>query len=81
MPTIHTLGSIKIDVYSRDHLPPHFHVIYAEREALIIIRTLGIYAGSLPPAQLKTVLNWAKDPIIMKMLLDNFNRLNPNLRQ
>ncbi len=41
MPTIHTLGSIKIDVYSRDHLPPHVHAIYAEREALIIIRTLG----------------------------------------
>jgi len=38
MQTLHIIDSIKIDVYSRDHLPPHFHAIYAEHEILIEIK-------------------------------------------
>jgi len=81
MPTIHRIDSIKIDVYSRDHLPPHFHAIYAEHEALLVIKTLEIYEGSLPNTQLKIVREWASDPKVKKILLENFKRLNPNLRQ
>lgn len=81
MPTIHRIDSIKIDVYSRDHLPPHFHAIYAEHEVLLVIETLEIYEGSLPNAQLKTVREWASDSNVKKILLENFKRLNPNLRQ
>jgi hypothetical protein len=25
MPTVKTIDNIKIDIYSRDHPPPHFH--------------------------------------------------------
>lgn len=81
MPTIHRIDSIKIDVYSRDHLPPHFHAIYAEHEVLLVIKTLEIYEGSLPNTQLKIVREWANDPKVKKILLENFKRLNPNLRQ
>jgi hypothetical protein len=81
MPTVHRIGSIKIDVYSRDHLPPHFHAIYGNYEALIVIRTLGIYAGGLPSPQLKAVKKWANNVDIKNMLLENFYRLNPKLRK
>ena len=37
MPTIHMVDSIKIDVYGRDHPPPHFHAVYAGQEALVEI--------------------------------------------
>ena len=77
MPTLHVINSIKIDVYSRDHLPPHFHALYAEHEVLIVIKTL---AGSLPIRQEKMVLEWAKSEQIKTFLLENFKRLNPNLR-
>ena len=40
MPTVKTIDSIKIDIYSRDHPPPHFHVKFAEYEELIVIETL-----------------------------------------
>lgn len=80
MPTIHIINSIKIDVYSRDHLPPHFHALYAEYEILIVIKTLKTYAGSLPAPQFKMVINWANGEAIKKFLLENFKRLNPNLR-
>lgn len=81
MPTIHIIDSIKIDVYSREHLPPHFHALYAEHEILIVIRNLETYAGSLPTRQHKIVLNWAKDEEIKALLLENFKILNPNLRK
>ena len=80
MPTIHTLDAIKIDVYSREHLPPHFHALYAEYEILIAIKTLETYAGSLPARQYRIVLDWAKNETIKAFLLDNFMRLNPDLR-
>jgi len=81
MPTLHIIDSIKIDVYSRDHLPPHFHAIYAEREILIEIKNLKTYAGYLPVRQHKIVLEWAKDAKVKTFLLTNFERLNPNLRK
>jgi hypothetical protein len=81
VPTLHIIHSIKIDVYSREHLPPHFHAIYAEHEILIEIRTLATYAGSLPLKQHKMVLDWAKDKAIRDYLQINFDKLNPNLRR
>jgi Domain of unknown function (DUF4160) len=80
MPTLHILNSIKIDVYSREHLPPHFHALYAEHEILVVIKTLSTYAGSLPTRQHQTVLDWATSEDVKAFLLENFKRLNPNLR-
>ncbi len=36
-------------MYFDDHPPPHFHVKYAEYQAVIGIHTLGLIAGKLPP--------------------------------
>jgi hypothetical protein len=77
MPTIKIIDSVKIDLYSKEHPPPHFHAIYGDFEALITIRNFEIYAGRLPKPQLFKVINWAKDN--QEMLLDNFKRLNPRL--
>jgi Domain of unknown function (DUF4160) len=81
MPTLHIINSIKIDVYAREHMPPHFHAIYAEHEMLFEIDTLATYAGWLPPKQYRLIIRWAQMPGIRSFLLDNFNRLNPNLRK
>jgi len=77
MPTLKVIDSIKIDVYSREHPPPHFHAIYAEYEELIIIGTLKTYAGQLPKIQRKKVIEWAIQK--KEFLLTNFKRLNPRL--
>lgn len=55
MPLIFSLGSIKIYVYFNDHLPPHFHALYAEYEAMIEIENLTLIAGKLPGKELKKV--------------------------
>lgn len=77
MPTIKIIDSIKIDIYSREHPPPHFHAIYAEHEELIEIKTLTTYTGRLPKAKRNKVIKWAQNK--QAYLLQNFNRLNPNL--
>ena len=77
MPTVKILDSIKIDVYSREHPPPHFHALYVEYEELIVIETLDTYAGKLPSVQRKKVIEWAKDR--KEFLSENFKRLNPRL--
>ena len=77
MPTIKILDGVKVDVYSREHPPPHFHALYAEFEELIEIETLETYIGKIPNNKRKKVVNWAKDN--KQFLSDNFKRLNPDL--
>jgi hypothetical protein len=77
MPTIKTIESIKIDIYSREHPPPHVHAKFAEYEELIEIESLTTYAGYMPSKQRKKVLIWMK--INQNQLLSIFKQLNPRL--
>ena len=56
MPTISSFYGILIQMFWRDHAPPHFHVLYAEYEALIDIKTLDVIQGDMPPRALALVL-------------------------
>lgn len=47
-----------IAMYYNDHSPPHFHAIYGEREAQIVIATLEPLRGSLPSRAMKLVQGW-----------------------
>jgi hypothetical protein len=77
VPTIKIIDSIKIDIYSREHLPPHFHLLYAEYEELIEIETLNTYIGYVPKKQRKKVTDWAMKN--KNYLLELFKQLNPGL--
>ncbi len=77
MPTIKIIDSIKVDIYAREHPPPHFHVLFAEYEELIVIETLETYIGYIPASQRKKVIKWAE--LQKELLLKNFKRLNPRL--
>lgn len=77
MPTIKIIDSEKIDLYSREHPPPHFHAIYAEHEELIEIESLNTYIGRIPIAQRKKVTNWAK--YNKDYLMGIFKQLNQRL--
>lgn len=59
MPTISTFFGIVIQMFWREHAPPHFHAIYAEFEVEIDVRTLEVIRGSLPRRALAMVLEWA----------------------
>lgn len=49
MPEICRFLGIVIKMYFNDHNPPHFHAEYGDHSALIDIRTLSPFSGSLPP--------------------------------
>ncbi|MFZ5524316.1 MAG: DUF4160 domain-containing protein [Pseudomonadota bacterium] len=59
MPTISQFFGIVIQMFWREHAPPHFHALYGEYEALIDIRTLDVIGGSLPRRAQALVLEWA----------------------
>ena len=62
MPTISQFFSIVIQMFWREHAPPHFHALYAEHEALIDIRTLEVVGGSLPRRTLNLTIERAFEP-------------------
>lgn len=47
-------------MYYRDHEPAHFHALYGEYEAQLVIATLEILSGELPPRALRLVREWAE---------------------
>lgn len=72
MPVISAFFGIIIQMFWREHGPPHFHALYAEHEALIDIRTLEIMQGDLPKRALAMVLEWAFEH--RAELMENWNR-------
>lgn len=60
MPRISAFYGIFIYMYYRDHAPPHFHAIYGDAEAEIVIATGAIRAGYLPSRALRLVREWTE---------------------
>lgn len=59
MPTISQFFGIVIQMFWREHAPPHFHALYGEHEAQIDIRTLEVIVGHLPGRALNLTIEWA----------------------
>jgi hypothetical protein len=78
MPTIEIIDGIKINLYPNEHLPPHFHAIYGEYEALILISNIEIEKGELPNNQYKKIKKWALKN--QNFLNDLFIQFNPDLK-
>ncbi len=58
MPTIATIGVVKIQMFYGDHNPPHVHVYGGGHAALIRIEEREFLSGSLPPRIRKRVFAW-----------------------
>ncbi|MCI5073669.1 DUF4160 domain-containing protein [Oricola sp.] len=72
MPTISIFFGIVIQMYWRDHNPPHLHAIYQGQEALFDLATGEVIGGALPRKAERIVSEWidARRPA----LLDNWER-------
>jgi hypothetical protein len=69
MPTIAIFYGIVVQMYWRDHAPPHIHVIYQGFEALVAIETGRVIGGKLPPNALRMVRQWVL--LRKRQLLEN----------
>jgi Domain of unknown function (DUF4160) len=76
MPTISAFYGILIQMFWKDHAPPHFHALYAEYEAVVDIRTLEIVDGSLPRRAMALMLEWAQEH--RAELMEDWDLCNPN---
>lgn len=59
MPTICMFRGIKICIFWKDHMPPHFHAFYGGMEVLVSIEELEVLEGTMASKQLKMLLGWA----------------------
>ena len=72
MPTISIFFGIVVQMYWRDHPPPHIHAFYQGFEALIAIETGDPIGGRLPPKVAALVRSWVLSR--RSELLDNWAR-------
>jgi len=72
MPEISSFYGIVIYMYFNEHNPPHFHVKYADFNAIVTIED-GIVIGSLPRRALNLVYDWLD--LHKDELMENWRRL------
>jgi hypothetical protein len=58
VPRISSFFGSVIEMYFKDHPPPHFHALYAGEKASIEIATGDVIRGSISPRALRLVREW-----------------------
>jgi hypothetical protein len=61
MPTLATIGKLKVQMFYGDHNPPHVHVYGGGYAALIRIEDGELLAGRLPYRARHRVLSWVAE--------------------
>jgi hypothetical protein len=75
MGKLHQFGKVFVRVYANDHLPPRFHVVTPDTEALVEIASLALLRGALPPRVEREALAWAANNA--RLIAAEWNRINP----
>jgi hypothetical protein len=62
MPTISMFLGLVIEMYyaPKEHNPPHIHVYYQDKRAIVDILTADMIEGNLPVRQLRFVQAWVE---------------------
>jgi len=58
VPRLSYFYGIAIYIYWDDHNPPHYHAVYGEHEAWIVIVGASVLHGWLPTRALRLVRTW-----------------------
>jgi len=77
MPEICRFNGITIQMYAREHNPPHFHAFYGSHEAIFDIRTGKIIEGSFPTNKEILVTAWVI--LRKKELIKNWDNLTKGI--
>ncbi|MCW5696230.1 MAG: DUF4160 domain-containing protein [Bauldia sp.] len=70
------IGNASVRVYANDHLPPHFHIVTPDHEALIDLAGMDIVAGVVRGAGARAALVWARAN--RSTVVAEWNRVNPS---
>jgi hypothetical protein len=77
MPTIARFSGMSILMFFDDHPPPHIHVSFGGRDALVAIETGLVEAGMMPAKQRRIIRDWVFEN--QKELQQNWVRANSDL--
>lgn len=58
MPTVIIISGMRIEIYTNDHPPPHFHVKAGSRRAKFDIATGKMLQGDLDKKSIRKVRRW-----------------------
>ncbi len=61
MPTIAIVEGVRVVIYLKDHVPPHLHVFFGGKEALVSIATGEVLHGTLPRPKMRAVQRWLEN--------------------
>jgi hypothetical protein len=78
MPTISQFYGILIQMFFKDHAPPHFHALYGEYELVVGIMPIIILKGNAPSRVRSMVLEWAA--LHQQELMTNWERCQTRQR-
>ncbi|WP_264051684.1 DUF4160 domain-containing protein [Methylobacterium flocculans] len=74
MPNFKEFDSFRLEVRSRDHNPPHFHIVGPDHHALVNIQTLQVIRGAFTRKMLAEAVTWAAENT--EALMTEWRRLN-----
>jgi len=66
---------MKVEIYSNEHSPPHFHVLSSEIDASFRIDNCTLLAGRVRNSDYKKILYWYKHT--RSMLIKKWNSMRP----
>jgi hypothetical protein len=58
VPEVSRFFGIVVAIFSREHLPPHFHAVWGSSQIRVGILTGEILSGGFPRTQERLVLAW-----------------------
>ena len=68
MPKIISIGKVGIYINANDHLPPHAHVRFKERELRINLKTLTVMSSSFSKKDTRLVVELLNKKLIIAYL-------------
>ena len=71
------VDGLKIEIYSNEHPPPHFHVITSDSKASFRLDNCELIEGSLTSKQKRKVEYWFNEMNAKKALISVWNNIRP----
>lgn len=79
MTTLYRDRNWKLQVFGREHGPPHFHVWTPDGAAVVAIDSLAVLSGSVDSSILTEAREWARGH--SADILTEWRKLNPEKRR
>jgi uncharacterized protein DUF4160 len=74
---VERIDGLKIEIYSNEHPPPHFHVITSDFKASFSLDNCTLIEGDLSTKHRKKILYWFHNQNAKKSLVEVWNRKRP----